>query len=227
LLSLGKDIKKYMHKSTTIQVFTCNAFQENTYIVHDEKIAWIFDPGCVTQSEQAEILQYTKSKNLQVQKILLTHSHIDHVLGLAWACETFAVSPSLHALDLPVLLQVPNYAPMYGFQVALPNLDQAEILQTGQILQLQDIAFEVRFVPGHAPGHVAFVNHAEKYIISGDVLFKNSIGRTDLPGSDPEELPKSIRSQLYSLGDDFVVYAGHGTPTSIGKEKKNNPFVRA
>jgi glyoxylase-like metal-dependent hydrolase (beta-lactamase superfamily II) len=224
---LGKDIKKYMHKSTTIQVFTCNAFQENTYLVHHEKTAWLFDPGCVTQSEQAKILQYIQEHHLQVEKICITHSHIDHVLGLAWTCETFGIAPSVHALDMPTLLQVPNYAPMYGFQVALPNLDQAEILQTGQILQLQDIAFEVRFVPGHAPGHVAFVNHAEKYIISGDVLFKNSIGRTDLPGSDPDLLLTSIRTQLYSLADDFVVYAGHGTPTNIGKEKNNNPFVRA
>ncbi len=208
-----------------LKSFTFNPFQENTYVVWDEtKEALIIDPGCSDASERQELSDFITSEGLKVVKLLNTHCHIDHVLGNYFVQKTYGVSLHIHHKDIPVLKAVKTYAPNYGF----PDYQEVEVgveLKEGTDIMFGNSSFEVLFVPGHAPGHVAFVNRAQKICLSGDVLFRGSIGRTDLPGGNFEILLNSIKQQLFPLGDDMVVYSGHGSSTTIGYERQWNPFV--
>jgi hydroxyacylglutathione hydrolase len=155
--------------------------------------------------------------------VLNTHCHIDHVLGNFFVKEKYKTSLHIHKKDEPVLKAVKAYAPNYGFfqyQETFPD----SYLEEGQVLKLGDEELKVLFVPGHAPGHVAFYNEKNKIVIGGDVLFYNSIGRTDLPGGDFDTLIESIHTKLFTLPDDVTVFPGHGPETTIGFEKRTNPF---
>ena len=210
-----------------IKSFVFNPFQENTYIVWDEtKEALVIDPGCSDPSERQELSDFITNEGLKVVKLLNTHCHIDHVLGNFFVQKTYSVSLHVHEKDIPVLKAVKTYAPNYGF----PDYQEVEVevvLKEATEITFGNSSFEVLFVPGHAPGHVAFVNKEQKICISGDVLFRGSIGRTDLPGGNFEILLNSIEQQLFPLGDDMVVYSGHGVSTTIGYERQWNPFVGA
>lgn len=210
-----------------IKSFTFNPFAENTYVLYDNdsKEALIIDPGCYEPEEQQTLNAYIKSQGLNITKLLNTHAHIDHVLGNAWVKETYGVSLFLHPHDEPTLRAVETYAPTYGFARYAPSSPDAS-LKEGEAIQLGDEKLEVLFVPGHAPGHVAFYHARQKFCINGDCLFQGSIGRTDLPGGDHNTLINSIRSKLFQLPDETVVYCGHGPETTIGSEKRNNPFCK-
>lgn len=209
----------------SIKQFTFNAFQENTYLLYDEtKSAVIIDPGCSNSSEERELLNFIEQEELSLEHLINTHCHVDHVLGLNFIADKFNLPAQFHALDLQVLEAVPNYATMYGFNV-MPFSGEKKFIAEGDKITFGKTTLDVLFVPGHAPGHVVFVYHPEKIVIGGDVLFYGSIGRTDLPGGDHETLITSIKSKLFPLGDDYVVYPGHGPKTNIGFEKKNNPFL--
>ena len=207
-----------------VQSFTFNPFQENTIVLHDEtKNCFIIDPGCSDASERKELADFIDDNQLKVQLLLNTHCHIDHVLGNNFVKENFKIRFLIHAKDEPVLKAVKTYASNYGFfqyQEASPD----GYLEEGDSLQLGDEIMEVIFVPGHAPGHVAFYNEKNKILIGGDVLFYNSIGRTDLPGGNYDQLINSIHHKLFILPDDVKVYPGHGPVTTMGFEKKTNPF---
>lgn len=209
-----------------IESFEFNAFQENTYVLFDEtKACVIIDPGCYTATEQTELTDYIRANELKVVMLLNTHCHIDHVLGNEYIKQTYKVGLYIHKLDLPVLKAVSAYAPNYGFH------QYQEAIPDGFLDETQDVKFgkstlKVLFVPGHAPGHVAFYCEESKLLIGGDVLFYNSIGRTDLPGGNFETLITSIRQKLYVLPDDIKVYPGHGPATTIGHEKRTNPFTQ-
>lgn len=210
-----------------IKSFTFNPFAENTYVLYDNdsKEALIIDPGCYEPEEQQTLNAYIKSQGLNITKLLNTHAHIDHVLGNAWVKETYGVNLYLHPQDEPTLRAVETYAPAYGFARYAPSSPDAS-LKEGEAIQLGDEKLEVLFVPGHAPGHVAFYHAGQKFCINGDCLFQGSIGRTDLPGGDHDTLINSIRSKLFQLPDETVVYCGHGPETTIGFEKKHNPFCK-
>lgn len=209
-----------------IQSFTFNPFSENSYILYDETgEAVIVDPGCYDAGEFQEFYEYIENKNLKPVAIINTHAHIDHVLGVAAVKEKYKIPFSLHKIDEPLLKAVKTYAPNYGF----PKFDEPEInnyLEEGDIINFGNSTLKVIFVPGHAPGHVAFVSDEQHFVIGGDVLFRQSIGRTDLPGGDMSILLNSIRTKLFTLPDDYTVYAGHMGPTTIGFEKSNNPFLK-
>jgi len=207
-----------------IKTFTFNPLQENTYIVYDDEGAcMIVDPGCYDPSEQRELVDYITKNNLSVQLLLNTHGHIDHVLGNYFVKETYKVPFEIFHLDLPTLQSVGAYAPNYGFNSYTPATPD-RLLQLGDTIVVGTMEFQILFVPGHAPGHIAFVNTEEKICLSGDVLFRSSIGRADLPGGNYDTLIKSIREQLFALPDDTVVFPGHGPTTTIKFEKKNNPY---
>lgn len=207
-----------------IQEFVFNPFQENTYILYDEtNEAAIVDPGCYEKSEQQELSEFILAKGLTVKMLLNTHCHIDHVLGNAFVKEKFKVALHLHRLDEPVLKAVSAYAPNYGFQ-QYQEASADNYLDEGNEIVIGHQKFQVLFVPGHSPGHVAFFHAEEKALIGGDVLFKNSVGRTDLPGGDTDTLIRSIHQKLFVLPDDTTVYPGHGPTTTIGEEKVSNPF---
>jgi glyoxylase-like metal-dependent hydrolase (beta-lactamase superfamily II) len=207
-----------------IQEFVFNPFQENTYILYDEtREAAIVDPGCYEKAEQWELSEFILKNGLTVKMLLNTHCHIDHVLGNAFVKEKFKVALHLHRLDEPVLKAVSAYAPNYGFQ-QYQDATADKYLEEGDEIVIGRQKFQVLFVPGHSPGHVAFFHAEEKALIGGDVLFKSSVGRTDLPGGDTDTLIRSIRQKLFVLPDDTTVYPGHGPTTTIGEEKVSNPF---
>jgi hydroxyacylglutathione hydrolase len=208
----------------TIQSFVFNPFQENTIVVSDEsRDCFIIDPGCIDSDEQKTLIDFIEKNNLTVRGLLNTHCHIDHVLGNYFVKEKFRTKLHIHAKEEPVLKAVKAYAPNYGFYQYQETSADA-FLTEGQILKLGSEELRVIFVPGHAPGHVAFYNEKNKILIGGDVLFYNSIGRTDLPGGDFDTLIESIHKKFFTLPDDVTVYPGHGPETTIGFEKRTNPF---
>ena len=209
-----------------IQKFTFNPFGENTYVVYnDEKQAYIVDPGNIQDFETAEIESFISENELKIESILLTHAHIDHVLGLQWAHDTYKVPVLLHEVEQEILDRNPFTAKQYGFFMK-PFDGDKKYIQEGETLNLGNDEFEILNVPGHSPGHVAFHNKDQKLVLSGDVLFEGSIGRTDLYKGDHGQLLDSIRTKLFALDSETKVYSGHGNPTTIGFEKVHNPFFK-
>ncbi|MDZ7605165.1 MAG: MBL fold metallo-hydrolase [Cyclobacteriaceae bacterium] len=208
----------------TVKQFVFNAFSENTYVIYDSTgECIIIDPGCYDSHEKAELKQFIKENKLTVKKLINTHCHIDHVLGNNFVKQTFGVSLHIHKTDEPTLKSNEIVAAMFGFN-GYEQTTADVYLEEGEDLTFGNSSLKVLFVPGHAPGHIALVNVDEKICISGDVLFHQSIGRTDLPGGDFDTLIKSIHTKLFTLPDDVKVYCGHGPATNIGFGKHHNPF---
>jgi glyoxylase-like metal-dependent hydrolase (beta-lactamase superfamily II) len=207
-----------------VKSFVFNPFQENTYVLYDEtNQCVIIDPGCFEKEEKEELVDFIEHNSLQVMMLLNTHGHIDHVLGNAFIKERFNVKLYIHPTDEATLLAAKAYASNYGFhqyQEATPDA----YLEEGDEVSFGNQTLRVLFVPGHAPGHIAFYHSKDKVLLGGDVLFYNSIGRPDLPGGNLETLIDSIHQKLFVLPDETVVYPGHGPQTTIGYEKKTNPF---
>lgn len=208
----------------TIKVFTFNPLGENTYVLSDDTLeAVVIDPGCYDKDEQEELLNYIKTKQLKVVKLLNTHGHVDHVLGNYFVKEQFQVPLLIYPGDEATLRSVATYAPVYGFTQYTPA-EPDGYLEEGSDVKFGNISLKVLFVPGHAPGHIAFLHEESKQVIAGDVLFYESVGRADLPGGNMNTLIRSIHTQLFTLPDETKVYPGHGPPTTIAHEKKYNPF---
>lgn len=201
-----------------------NPFFENTYVVSNEsKEAIIVDPGCYEPYETKQLENYVAENDLKIIAIVNTHCHIDHVLG-NWAMKkAFGVDLYVPMNEKETLNAIPSYAPSYGFtgyQPAVVDVWYSE----GNFPFWED--FQLIEVPGHSPGHMVFYHEKEKILIGGDVLFRESIGRTDLPGGNHDQLLSNIREKVYTLPEDVTVYPGHGPETTIGHEKQFNPFVR-
>ena len=183
----------------------------------------IIDPGCADAGERAELEAFISKNQLKVKLLLNTHCHIDHVLGNHFIKEKYGVPFLMHESDLPVLKAQEVLAPHYGvfdYHGATPD----KFLKENDVINFGNQSLKVLFVPGHAPGHIAFYVENIRIVISGDVLFYNSIGRTDLPGGNYQQLIDSIHQKLFTLPDDVTVYPGHGPETTIDIEKKTNPF---
>lgn len=204
---------------------TFNPFQENTYVIHDGREAIVVDPGCWDPAEQQELEAALERNGLTPVRVVLTHAHIDHILGCSWMHKRYGLSPELHRADHPILHGGARTASMYGLPYD-PAPEPKGFLQEGDTIRIGDAELSVLFVPGHAPGHIAFYHAPGKFVVSGDVLFQSSVGRVDLPGGDMDTLLRSIRDTLFPLGDDVTVHCGHGPATTIGREKRSNPFLR-
>jgi len=211
---------------TTIKYFTFNPFQENTYIISNQnKECFIIDPGCSNAQENSVLANYISENGLKPIMLLNTHCHIDHIMGNKFVAETYGLKLHAHQQEIPVLERGDDISQMYGVPyITSPNIDT--FLDEKNILNLGDVIFSIIHAPGHSPGSICFYNEAEKYLIGGDVLFYNSIGRTDLPLGDHTTLINSIKQKLFLLPDDVTVYSGHGQKTNIGFEKKTNPFLQ-
>lgn len=204
--------------------FVFNPFQENTYLVSDETgECVIVDPGCYEKHEEEELVRRIEDAGLRVVMLLNTHCHIDHVLGNAFIRERFNVPLYIHPIEEPYLRAVSSYAPNYGFFRYRESTPDA-FLSEDEPIRFGNTAFKVLFTPGHSPGHVVFYHEESLSLIGGDVLFYNSIGRTDLPGGNGSVLIESIHNKLFTLPDEVTVYPGHGPTTSIGFEKRTNPY---
>lgn len=207
-----------------IQKFVFNPFYENTFIIYDNsRQCAVIDPGCYEKQEQQELTQFISNNHLQVVKLINTHCHIDHVLGNHFIQDQYNVPLILHKKDEPLLKAVGTYASNYGFP-AYTESSVEGYLDEGDKLVIGNTTLEILHLPGHSPGHIGLIDHKDKICISGDVLFQNSIGRTDLPGGSHDTLIQSIREKLFTLPDDYTVYCGHGPETNIGFEKRTNPF---
>ncbi len=207
-----------------IKQFVFNALSENTYVVYDDtKECIIIDPGCYEPDEKELLKKFISDNELVVKMLINTHCHIDHVLGNYFIKNEYGVELTIHKLDLETLKANEVVAPMYGFH-RFEKAEADKFIEEGEKIYFGNSSFDIIFVPGHARGHIALVNEDEKICISGDVLFQQSIGRTDLPGGDFDTLMDSIKNKLFKLSDDFTVYSGHGPNTNIGYEKQNNPF---
>jgi len=209
-----------------IAQFTFNAFSENTYIIADSAgMAIIIDPGMTDASEDSILFDYIAEEQLTPQLILNTHCHLDHILGNSATAERYGIAMRCHANELPVIERAGSTSLMFGIPYRASVLP-ASTIEEGETITVGELRFETLFVPGHAPGHLAFVCHEERVVFSGDVLFKGSVGRVDLPGCNSAHLVQSIQTKMYALPDDYVVYSGHGPHTTIGEEKRENFFVR-
>jgi len=207
----------------TIKGFTFNGFQENSYVISGEnKSAVIIDPGCYDRHEQQELKEYIENNGLTVKALWNTHCHIDHILGNAFVSETYGVPLRAHKEELFTLSMAERSAQMYGLEGFISSPQPTEWFEDNQQLEIDDIRFKVIFGPGHCVGHVAFYSEEESFLIGGDILFKGSFGRTDLPGGDMETLKKTIHERMFTLPEETVVYSGHGPATTIGEEKKTN-----
>jgi glyoxylase-like metal-dependent hydrolase (beta-lactamase superfamily II) len=210
----------------SIKSFTFNPVQENTYVLYNAQgQCCIIDPGCYFDEERATLKEFIVKSGLTPVLLLNTHCHLDHVFGNKFVHETWNLTLHIHEKEKIVL----ETAPIAGKTWQLP-FDNYEgplaTLKEGETIQVGDDELQIRFAPGHSPGSVCFYHEAGAFVIGGDVLFNGSIGRSDLPGGDYDTLINSIQTQLFTLPDDTKVYSGHGSMTTIGFEKMNNPFVK-
>ncbi|MEO6357985.1 MAG: MBL fold metallo-hydrolase [Ferruginibacter sp.] len=208
-----------------IQSFIFSPIQENTYILYNEfKQCIIIDPGCYFDEEKETLQSFISQKGLTPVMLLNTHCHLDHVFGNKFVAETYGVTLQLHEKEKAVL----SFAPTSGLMYNMPfdNYTGALIeLKEGDKVLLGDDELEILETPGHSPGSICFYCRKQYFVIGGDVLFKRSIGRTDLPGGNHQALLNSIRKKLFVLPDKTLVYSGHGSPTTIGEEKMENPYL--
>ncbi|WP_447641089.1 MULTISPECIES: MBL fold metallo-hydrolase [Chitinophagaceae] len=206
--------------------FTFSPFQENTYLLANEnRDAILIDPGMFFDEEKVQIQSFIEKENLHPIQILLTHAHLDHVFGLKWAAEQYQLEPYLHANEQVILENAKNAGAKYGLDFD-DYKGTVHFLSEENTIKLGENELNILFVPGHSPGSIAFYNAAHNLLIAGDTLFQESIGRTDLPYGNHEELISHIKSKLFTLPDETKVYPGHGPHTTIGHEKRTNMFLR-
>lgn len=209
-----------------VEYFTFNPFAENTYVLSNEKgDALIIDPGCYFDEEEKKLFGLIDSNKLHPVQLLNTHCHIDHVFGNQLIHQHYQLELFISEGEKPVLDFAAATAKMYGLNFT-PYQGKLHFLNEGDTVFLGNDKLEVILAPGHSPASICFYCAEQGFIISGDVLFYESIGRFDFPGGNEQQLYKSIREKLYVLPDETIVYPGHGEKTTINHEKKYNPFVR-
>ena len=207
------------------RTFTFNPFEENTYVLWDDtKECIIIDPGCYEEHEKKELSDFIEKNELQPVKILMTHAHIDHMLGNNYLTGLYDIPIQLSFIETSLLNAVREYGQMWGIN-AEPSPNPEYDVKENQNVTFGNTILIPYFTPGHSPGSFSFLNKESKNLFSGDVLFMQSIGRTDLPGGDYATLIRSIREKLMVLEDDIKVHPGHGPSTTIGAERRGNPFL--
>lgn len=203
-------------------------FGINTYVVYDPaaKKAAIIDPAMINEEEEAAMVSFIRRENLEVTHVINTHLHIDHAIGNKYAAETFKAPILAHRDDEFLGKRMREQAAEFNLGQKVDNVSITTYLEDGDMVKIGNGSLEVLHVPGHSPGSIALYDADDKFVIVGDALFAGSIGRTDLPGGDYEQLIKAIRNKLMTLPPDTVVYPGHGPATTIERESATNPFLR-
>ena len=202
-----------------IKRFEFNMFPVNCYVLSDEtKEAVIIDAGCFYEEEKQALKKYIDDNGLNVKHLLNTHLHLDHIFGNSFLLKEYGLKAEANQADAQ--------ARMFGFQLPEPTVPLGKYVCDGDIITFGNTKLEAIHVPGHSPGSIVYYCKEESCLFSGDVLFQGSIGRADLTGGNFDELREHICSRLFVLPGDTIVYPGHGDPTTIGAEKRNNPFFR-
>ncbi len=203
-----------------------NDFSENTYLLFDDTGECIVvDPGCNNTQERETLAGEIARRQLRPVRLLNTHCHLDHVFGNAFVANSYGLVLEIHRDDLPMLQAVPQVCRMYGLPEPEPSPMPGCYIEEGEIIEFGNTRLEVIHTPGHSPGSVSLFCEAGRFLISGDVLFYGSVGRSDFPGGNHDTLIASIKNKLFPLGDDVRVYSGHGPATTIGFERVHNPFL--
>lgn len=210
----------------TIKIFVFNAFEVNSFVLFDETGECIIvDPGCYSTEEKETLTRFIDENKLKPVVLVNTHFHIDHILGNHYLCQRYGLTPTGHAGGSMFWRTAREFGSVFNLKV-----DEVEkpgiFVEDGDTIRFGKATLEVRYTPGHADGSICLVSHEQKFVIAGDVLFYGSIGRTDLPTGDFDSLMESIKNSLWTLGEDYTVYPGHGPETSIGFERRNNPFLQ-
>jgi glyoxylase-like metal-dependent hydrolase (beta-lactamase superfamily II) len=209
----------------TIQSFCFFFFQENTYVLYNaQKNAIIVDPGCYLRNEQEALANFISENNLNPTLLLNTHCHLDHVFGNNFVSEKYGLAAHFHKNEQPVIDRLPEGGARWGVPCE-PYTGAVEYIAQDDIIDFDKDQFKVLLTPGHSPGSVCFYNAGQDFMIGGDLIFKDGVGRTDLPGCNPLDLIKSIKTQILPLPDTMTIYAGHGPETNWGREKKANPYI--
>ncbi|MCS6929505.1 MAG: MBL fold metallo-hydrolase [Saprospiraceae bacterium] len=212
---------------TQVACLEVSPFAENTYVVYDSTgEAALVDPGCYTSAECDWLVRTVEQLQVRPKRMLLTHAHLDHVFGVAFVYRRWGLLPECHRNELPLLKRYPDICVFYGLPRPEPAPLPTRFLQEGETITFGQTQLEVRFTPGHSPGGLSFYCPEAGFVLAGDTLFYESIGRTDLPGGHFETLLESIRKQLFTLPDETKVYSGHGPATTIRHEREHNPFLR-
>ena len=209
----------------TIESFVFNSFQVNTYLIRDPMgKGMVIDPAFYSPEEISTFDRHIKSNNIQLIGQLNTHCHVDHVLGVHHMESTYHCPIRSHSNESGLLNNAPLMGEFFGFKLEPhPGIDHP--IEDNESIPVGEHSLRAILVPGHSPGSLAFYSPEGGFVITGDALFRGSIGRTDLPGGDYDTLIRSIRNRLLTLPPETVVYPGHGAPTTIGEEAKNNPFL--
>lgn len=206
---------------------TFGPFQENTYIIYDQTSECIvIDPGCSNAKERAELLKTIADLGLKPVRLINTHCHVDHIPGNPLIAATYDIGLEIHPDEVQVLRDAPDFANIFQIEMSGEQPPVKAFINEGDVIKFGNTALKVLLTPGHSPGSISFYNETEGYVISGDVLFYRSVGRYDLPGADGGTLFQSITTQLMTLPDDVKVYSGHGPDTTIGSERRHNPFLK-
>ncbi|MDD4969718.1 MAG: MBL fold metallo-hydrolase [Paludibacter sp.] len=209
-----------------IKTFTFNPIQENTYLVYDEtNEAVVIDAGCISEIEKRALKNYIENNNLVLKRVLNTHLHFDHQFGNKFLYTTYGIKPEACKEDEYLLENVVAQTRSFGIAADEEAQPIGDYITDNQELKFGNTTLKALHVPGHSPGSMAFYEEKEGILFAGDVLFRGSIGRTDLPKGDYATLILSITNKLLPLPDSTVVYSGHGPTTTIGFERKNNPFL--
>ena len=210
----------------TIKTFTFNPFQENTYLVFDEtNEAVIIDAGCLQAGEKQVLTRFIEDNKLTLKRVLNTHLHLDHQFGNKFLFDTYGIAPEACIEDEFLLENVVAQARSYGFPVTEEAQPLGDYITENQEITFGNSSLKAIHAPGHSPGSMVLYSEKDGVMFAGDVLFQGSIGRTDLPKGDYASLILAITKKLLVLPDSTVVYCGHGPSTTIGYEKKNNPYL--
>ena len=209
-----------------VQKFIFNNFQVNTFLlIEDNGECVIIDPACHSESEKKQLKDYIDMNQLKLVNIITTHNHVDHILGNAFIKNTYNIPLLSHKAGDAFIRTASASGELLGFEVK-ETVFPDKYLEEGDIISVGNSQLKVIYTPGHADGSISLYNEKENFIVVGDVLFRDSIGRTDLPTGDYDLLNQIIKSKLFQLPDETVVYPGHGPSTTIGEEIMNNPFVK-
>ena len=208
-----------------IKSFVFSPIQENTYLLYNEqKQCAIIDPGCYDDAERDQLSAFIEANGLKPVLLINTHCHLDHVFGNNFVSETYGLTALFHQKEQAVIDRLPEGGARWGVPTEAYK-GKVQYIQQDELIHFGKDVFKVLETPGHSPGSVCFYHEAQDFLIGGDLIFKDGVGRTDLPGSNPLDLIKSIQTQIFPLPDTMTIYSGHGPATTWGREKKANPYI--